>query len=67
MTTEELHVKSVKLGKKFATLYRESIDLTAIDQAREDYIESRRAIKKNQFGDRYGSYEAYKASQGWLK
>jgi len=66
MNDHELHVKSVRLGKKFATLWHGSTDHTAIDKAREDYIESRRAIKRDQFGERHGAYQAYKASQGML-
>ena len=67
MTTQDLHAKSVKLGKKFAAIYRDSTDFKAIDAALDAYIESRRAIKRDQPGyNRYGAYEAYKATQGYL-
>ena len=67
-TISELHAKSVRLGNRFASLYRTSNDHHAILEALEDYKEARRAIPE---GDghhlglrRFGSYEAYKATQG---
>lgn len=67
MTTQDLHAKSLELGKKFASVYHGSSDAATIDAALDAYIASRRAIAREEPGHpRYGAYQAYKATQGWL-
>ena len=66
MTTQELHDRSVMLGDIYASLYRETTDLDAIDKALDSYIASRRALKPDPHtGRRYGATRAYYATQGF--
>ena len=66
MTTLELHDRSVMLGDIYASLYRETTDLDAIDKALDAYIASRRALKRDPYtGRRYGASEAFKSTQGF--
>ena len=64
-TISELHARSVRLGNRFASLYHTSNDHHAILEALEDYKEARRAIPEGrEWETRFGSYDAYKATQG---
>ena len=65
MTTQELHDRSIMLGDIYASVYRETSDLDAIDRALDAYIASRRALKRDPItGRRYGATRAYDATQG---
>ena len=66
MTTLELHDRSISLGNIYASLYRETTDLGAIDRALDAYIASRRALKRDSYtGRRYCAGKAYEATQGF--
>jgi hypothetical protein len=66
MTTLELHDRSISLGNIYASLYRETTDLGAIDRALDAYIASRRALKRDSYtGRRYGAGEAFESTQGF--
>ncbi len=65
MTTQELHDRSITLGDIYASVYRETSDLDAIDRALDAYVASRRALKRDPItGRRYGATRAYDATQG---
>ena len=66
MTTQELHDRSIMLGDIYASVYRETSDLDAIDRALDAYIASRRALERDPItGRRYGATRAYDATQGF--
>jgi hypothetical protein len=66
MTTQELHDRSITLGDIYASVYRETSDLDAIDRALDAYVASRRALKRDPItGRRYGATRAYDATQGF--
>ena len=66
MTTQELHDRSIMLGDIYASVYRETSDLDAIDRALDAYVASRRALKPDPHtGRRYGAKGAYEATQGF--
>lgn len=59
------HRKSLILAKMFRALYEKHGAENALTVAvKEKYIEARRAITKDEFGERYGHAEAYQALRG---
>lgn len=56
------HRKSLILARMFRNLYEKYGAENELTKAiKEKYIEARRQISKDEFGERYGHAEAYKA------
>jgi hypothetical protein len=61
-----LHEVSLVKGRRFRNLYRRTdpqADPNEIEEALQDYIESRRMIEKPSEGKRFGAYEAFLTTQ----
>jgi hypothetical protein len=61
-----LHEVSLVKGRRFRNLYRRTdpqADPNEIEEALQDYIESRRMLEKPSEGKRFGAYEAFLTTQ----
>jgi len=63
---EERHELSLSLGKAFAQSYKIHTHCEQTTQLLEMYCESRRMVDNEKIGEpRYGSYDAYLATQNY--
>ncbi len=61
-----IHEVSLRKARRFRNLYRRTdpkADPKEIEEALQDYIESRRMIEKPSEGKRFGAYEAFLTTQ----